>query len=136
MVLSEQTFRILITGSRDWRDVVTIRKALEKYKDPPFGKVVLVSGRCPTGADYICELYARAFGWEIEPHPADWKRYKKQAGPIRNAEMVAAGADVCLAFIRNASPGSTGCATLAKEADIPTYVYNENSEGRLVNESS
>lgn len=34
--------------------------------------------------------------------------------------MVALGADRCVAFIHNGSPGTTQCADLAKQAGIPT----------------
>jgi hypothetical protein len=63
----------------------------------------------------------------VEPHPADWKRFgRKRAGIIRNAQMVQAGADQCLAFIRNYSHGATHCSQLAVKAHIPTIIYREN----------
>jgi YspA, cpYpsA-related SLOG family len=139
------TARILVTGSRDWTRVYLIRRILgaahREYPD-----AVLVSGRCPTGADRIAEeCWAALNGYReiddaiaakvIEPHPADWDQYGKSAGPRRNAEMVDLGADVCLAFIGpctkgechtpgpHGSHGATHCADLAEKAGIPVERY-------------
>jgi hypothetical protein len=111
--------RILVTGSRDWADEQAIQAALTRAWQE-FPGAVLVHGACPTGADAIAD---RLWNWDIEPHPADWQRYGKAAGFIRNAEMVAAGAELCLAFIRNESRGATHCADLAEKAGIPVRRY-------------
>ena len=52
------------------------------------------------------------------------------AGFQRNAEMVAAGATVCLAFIRAGSGGASHTAALAEAADIPTHRYLTDRETR------
>lgn len=115
------TYRILVTGSRDWTDEHIIFQALfiTGMAAPP-GNRILVSGACPTGADAIAERMARRMGWQVERHPAEWKKYGGAAGPKRNAHMVSLGADICLAFILNGSRGATGCAKLAERAGIPT----------------
>jgi hypothetical protein len=113
--------RILVTGSRDWEDEMTVCLALwVAYCDlKEQGEVVLVSGNCPTGADSIAERFWEANGMPVERHPADWKTFGKFAGPKRNKEMVDLGADVCLAFPIGVSRGTRGCMKLAKDAGIP-----------------
>lgn len=115
--------RILITGSRDWNDAQYFASVLSDFFEPGV-KHTLVSGHCPTGVDYLCERYANSVGWEVETHPAEWDKYgKKAAGFVRNSHMVALGADICIAFIKNRSKGATHTAGLAQSAGIETVVY-------------
>lgn len=120
--MSEPTYRVLVTGSRDWTDRIAIADALLECRDGVVSDVprrmLLVSGACPTGADRIAEEYAAKWGWLVERHPADWTRHGKAAGPRRNAEMVDLGAEVCLAFIKNGSRGASHAAGLAEKAGI------------------
>ncbi|WP_405166431.1 DUF2493 domain-containing protein [Nocardia sp. NBC_01499] len=112
--------RILITGSRSWTDHATIRAALAELWSPD---VVLVSGTCPRGADAQCEACWQAWGGRVERHPADWDRLGRRAGFVRNEQMVRAGADLCVAFIRNDSAGATHTARMAQQAGIPTRIF-------------
>lgn len=101
-------FRLIVTGSRDWDDARRIFGALDavlaQCETEPRQRLVVVHGDCPSGADVIarnwCRIKLGATAADIreERHPADWGTHKLKAGFIRNAEMVAAGAQVCLAF--------------------------------------
>ena len=121
--------RILITGSRSWEDRAVIRDALRAawidHGRP--ADAVLVSGACPRGADRIAENVWAANGLAIERHPANWKpdgtTLDRSAGFRRNADMVALGADLCLAFIRAGSRGASHTARLAGAAGIETRVF-------------
>lgn len=122
--------RILITGSRMWYHRPTIRRALAEVWHPD---AVLVSGACPPkrphydGADYLCESCWAHWGGRVERHPADWRQYGRRAGFVRNQQMVEQGADICLAFIYNHSPGATHTARLARDAGIPLRIFRNVS---------
>lgn len=117
--------RILITASRRWTDVATIDEALKTVWGD--GTAVLVSGACPQGGDAICERIWESWGGVVERHPAAWDIFGKAAGFRRNAEMVALGAELCLAFIADGSRGATHTADLAQAAGIPTQRYEVSS---------
>lgn len=116
--------RILVTISRDWDNYDAIDEALiqavgeripTEYPD-----VTVVHGA--SQMDWFVAGVAYGFGMELEAHPANW-RIGKAAGFLRNQEMVDAGADLCLAFIKNGSHGASHCAERAEKAGIPTRRY-------------
>lgn len=124
--------RVLVTGSRTWTWHKPVHEALSEYYEQAVGdgdRLVVVHGGAGRGADRIARDWAAQaalFGWPVdqEAHPADWSGPKRRgAGFARNAEMVALGADACLAFIRDGSHGATHCAGLAEKAGIPTHRY-------------
>jgi hypothetical protein len=119
-----QPFRVLATGSRTWHDIAAIERALAVILARHPEGVLLVHGACSRGADAIAAAYAaRTPGYQIEAHPADWHRYGRAAGYRRNAEMIALGADGCVAFIHGRSPGSTNTIQLATAAGIPVWLH-------------
>jgi hypothetical protein len=119
------TARVLVTGSRTWDDAHTIYFAFrhwwEESGQPQ--KPLLVSGNCPKGADALAEYVWDRNGWPVERHPADWNQFGRSAGFKRNAQMVAMGADVLFAFIRDNSRGATHTMRLAESSGIPVRLY-------------
>ncbi len=111
------TKRVLVTGSRTWTNRVLIQRHLLTIAHHG---IIVVHGRCPDGADQIADEICEFYQIPVERHPADWGKYGRRAGFVRNAEMVNLGADLCLAYIHNDSRGASMCADLAEKADIPT----------------
>lgn len=119
-------YRVLITGSREWDDRTAVYGHLDDLlRDHK--RLTVVHGACRTGADDIARAWLHdarrtsGLGTAVEEaHPADWNGYGKQAGFIRNAEMVSLGADLCLAFYWQGAgnKGTDHCATQAENAGI------------------
>lgn len=69
----------------------------------------IVSGGC-SGADRFGEAAAKHYSLSIKRFPAEWDKYGKAAGPMRNEEM-AKYADACILF-----PGGRGTADMERRA--------------------
>ena len=125
--------RVLVTGSRNWTNPDVIARVFDQYGVAGSAVTVVHGGqvsydpvsRMRYGADYFADILARRRGCKVEKYPADWKRHRKQAGPIRNAYMVSLGADFVLAFPlitpTSASTGTLGCMRLAEDAGIVVH---------------
>lgn len=118
------TYRVLVTGSRDWTDREVIHLALNFLFSKHGLDIVLVHGDCPTGADAIANEWATRRGLLVERHPADWPAHGSAAGPVRNKAMVQLGADICLAFIKDKSRGASHCLGLAEKAGMDVFAWH------------
>jgi hypothetical protein len=117
-------YRVLVTGSRYWPDRQAVYDALDDaLLSAPRRPLIVVHGACRTGADIHAHLWTVSASVTVdvieEAHPADWTTHGKAAGPIRNQEMVAAGADLVLAFPLPNSRGTHHTMSLAEAAGIP-----------------
>lgn len=121
--------RILITGSRTWTRGTLIRVALTVPELPP--TATLVHGDAQ-GADTLAgQIWATWLSRPVEVHGLPekwWRRPRARQIPLeRNRRMVAAGADVCLAFIRAGSGGASFTADQAQAAGIRTFRFEQEA---------
>ena len=114
---------LLITGTREGVPLQRIQKAFDRLVEafPDGLEVTLVHGAA-RGVDQMCAEEAIRRGWNTEAYPANWTRFGKAAGPIRNQEMVDLGPDFFIAFPVPHSRGTRDCIRRAKEAKIPGWV--------------
>lgn len=110
--------RMLVCGGRDYEDGIAVFRALDRaHAHRPI--TLLIHG-AQRGADRWGERWAKSRGVPFKPYPADWDRYGKAAGPIRNSLMLAEGQpDGVTAF-----PGHEGTADMvakARRAGLPVW---------------
>lgn len=114
--------KILVTGDRKWEDIPRVVEELRGYRPG----TILVHGAC-VGADIICAAVAEALRFEVRPYPADWEKYKRAAGPIRNRQMLEVEnkpdepIDLVLAFHNNIeeSSGTADMLDCVVKAGLP-----------------
>lgn len=111
---NKKNFRLVVAGSRDFNDYNMLCSALDEVVSELKAEynVTIVSGTA-NGADKLGEKYAEKHGLKIERHPANWGRYGRGAGPIRNAEMVKES-DGVVVFWNGESTGAKNIIDCAK----------------------
>jgi hypothetical protein len=80
----------------------------------------VLSGRA-AGADTLGEQWAAVNAIPVEPYPADWQRYGKRAGMLRNDAM-ACRAEALIALWYNGSPGTRHMIECAERRGLRVYV--------------
>ena len=108
---------IAIVGCRDFARPERVR-ALVRYF--PGHLVTLVSGH-GGNVDLAVEDEAIKQGIDIEVFPADWKKYGKRGGPIRNAQ-IAELCDAMIAFWDFKSRGTKDAIDKATKLGKPILV--------------
>lgn len=114
--------RIIIAGCRDYTNYDEAKKFIaDSIMKFQMGNAwILLSGEC-RGADQLGESFALENGWEIEAFPAEWKKYGRAAGPIRNQKMVAA-CDAVVCFWDGKSKGTASLIEYAQKANKPLKI--------------
>ena len=97
--------------------------------DLKFADIEVVSGNCQ-GADRLGELYAERHNVKCTVFPAQWKKYGKAAGPVRNSEMIKYAADsevpTVVAFISPRSKGTKDTVSKARKRGFKVFVAEYN----------
>ena len=110
--------KVIIAGSRSFADYEKLKSVCDsilpnQYSEPC---ITILSGTS-SGSDSLGERYAHERGYALQRHPADWKKYGKAAGPIRNRQM-AENADVLIAFWNGRSKGTKNMIETAKKLGL------------------
>ena len=105
--------KVLICGGRDFNDygllADTLVGLIGQYNPED---VTIISGHAIRGADRLGERFARDNECKLEIFPADWDKFGKGAGYIRNQQMIDEGKpDLVVAF-----QGGRGTQDMIKRA--------------------
>lgn len=108
--------RVLVCGGRDYDDAVRVGLVLDWLHE--LFVIDRVIHGAAKGADALAAAWCILNDVVDEPFPAEWDRYGKRAGVLRNTDMLYVGMpDVVIAF-----PGGRGTADMvakAKRAKVP-----------------
>lgn len=110
--------KVIIAGGRNITDYNVVKTA---YYKSGFQATEIVSGAAK-GVDYLGELFAKDNGISIQRFPADWNKYGKRAGPLRNLQM-AEYADALIAVWDGESKGTANMITQARQHGLEVFVY-------------
>ena len=113
-------FWLIIAGTRTFNDYAMLRAYCDmklSRKIAEGEQIEIVSGACPTGADYLGEKYAAERGFSVRLFPADWQQYGRRAGAVRNRQMAQYG-NALIAFWDGKSKGTKIMIDEARAAGI------------------
>ncbi len=137
--------KVLVTGSRNFKDRIAIRRELSKL---PHDTIVVhggngyydKNGKLISGADMFADEEARRLGFEVRSYPISaetWRTQGRSSGPIRNRFMVHSehpdknGVPIQFAlafstfFTRDFAPGTFDCISVLEARGIKVAKYSE-----------
>lgn len=128
--------KLIIAGGRDFKEYKRLKKEVDTYLQDlaiayglTYNDLEIVSGKQVTkpdfndektwhGADYLGEKYAEYYKIPVKPFPAEWNKYGKKAGVLRNEEM-AKYANCLIAFWDGKSKGTANMIENAIKYSLP-----------------
>ena len=118
--------KILVCGDRHWTDSKAILSVL-KYFVKRFSEdsLEVIEGEA-WGADSIAAYHASKLGLKVHPFLAQWEKYGRAAGHIRNSEMLNQKPDIVIGFhdrIQD-SKGTHDMLNKSKKSGVPTYLFS------------
>ncbi len=114
---------MIVAGGRDFADEELLTSTLDELREE-LDNIEIVSGHA-SGADKMAEAYAKKKGIPLKTFPAEWKKYGRAAGPIRNREMLSyimEGNPVVTAFWDGQSKGTKNMINQARKAGVDCRV--------------
>lgn len=117
--------RIIIAGGRDFTDRALVEKCLIEWAESlqlEPEEITVVSGGAP-GADTLGESLAREFCCNLCIYPANWDKFGRGAGHVRNS-LMANNAEYLLAFWNGKSPGTKSMIEKAQNNGLKVTVIS------------
>jgi len=111
--------KTIIAGSRDYSSVASIYSVLDaQLLVRPITEVISGTAR---GPDSIGAIWAIERNIPVTYFPADWGRYGRGAGHIRNAQM-AEYAEAVIIFWNGISSGTANMINLARKRGLQLHI--------------
>lgn len=114
--------KVAVVGGRDFTDQSRMFYILDKYNEKHGISHIITGGA--RGADTLAESYAKSRCIPYTVYPANWDKHGKQAGFLRNTDIVKAS-DVVIAFPTKSSKGTWDSVAKADTFYKKVYVFEE-----------
>ncbi len=113
--------KVIIAGSRRLSNLLAARELARAIVESKFEITEVVSGAAK-GIDLLGENWALLHNVPVKRFPANWQRFGRAAGFIRNGEM-AEYADALIAVWDGRSQGTQNMIAEARNLKLPTHVH-------------
>jgi len=110
--------KIAIVGSRTFNGYDLLEKTI---CNKMVGSINLIVSGGARGADYLAERFAKKHNIPIQIFQAEWDKYGKGAGYIRN-KLIIENVDIVFAFWDGKSKGTKHSIELAKEYNKKLFI--------------
>lgn len=120
-------FKLIIAGSRSFDNYELLSRTVFALAEDPkldgYG-ISIVSGMAP-GADALAYMFAHRNGIQCYEMPANWQKFGKRAGYMRNAQM-GDFADGLIAFWDGQSRGTAHMIQYMQKLNKPVWTASFN----------
>lgn len=118
--------KLIVAGGREFADYPLLSQQIMLLANQTYADraVSIVSGMA-RGADALGVRFAKEHSVHLYEFPANWDKYGKRAGFMRNEDM-GRYADALLAFWDGKSPGSKHMIDFMKKLNKPVHVIPYN----------
>jgi len=110
--------RVIIAGTRRLWSISLVREAII---ESGFKVTEIITGGA-NGIDQAADDVAVIGGYARRVFPADWDKYGKAAGSIRNREMADAGAEALIALPDIESVGTHDMIAVMRKRNLPVFI--------------
>jgi len=120
--------RVIVCGDRKWKDRKRLFSVLTDLHNTIGPFHLIIEGEAD-GADKMSAEWANKWGVPVSQHPAEWDKYGRKAGPIRNNEMLKNYPDKVIAFHNDIgnSKGTRDMINKARKARIGVILVTDTS---------
>lgn len=117
---TDQVVKVAIVGSRNYEDLSFVQSFVRSLA-LKYPRAIIVSGGA-RGVDTAAEQQALRSGLRTTIFKPDWNRYGRQAGFLRNTDIINE-AHVVVVFWDGESRGTADDMNKARKANKPMFIY-------------
>lgn len=116
-------FKVVVAGSREFDNYNLLKKSLDYFlqnKIQEGYEIIIISGGAK-GADSLAEIYTKEKGFKLTVYKAEWDKYGRKAGYLRNIVIGKEG-DCLVAFWNKKTNGTRNMINIMIKLNKPVRI--------------